>query len=210
MYLITETIDSKDLDVICEQTEGKPRSYKIEGPFMQSQIKNLNGRIYSRELMEWEVNKYTQEKINTKRSLGEMDHPPSPTINLQKVSHIIESLTMKNNDAMGSAKVLNSPCGKIAQTFLEAGIKLGVSSRGIGSLTGENVNDDYRLLAVDLVCESSAPGAYVNGLIENKEWIMDGNVFVEKAVEKLEENLAKHGSREILRDLKIFLNDIKF
>jgi len=210
MLLITEIIDEYELDVVCEQKEDKKKTFKIKGPFLQSEIKNRNGRIYNKQLIEREVGVFTKEKINNKRALGEMDHPPTPTINLQNVSHIIENLQMDNNNAIGIAKILDTPKGKIAQTFLESGVKLGVSSRGVGSLNGNHVDDSYHLITVDLVCDPSGPDAFVKGIVENKEWIMDGNTFVEKAVEKLEEDLSKHGSREILRDIQTFLKNIEW
>jgi len=210
MLLITEYVNHSDLDVICEQKEGVPKTYKIKGPFLQAVEKNRNGRIYSKSLIEREVKAYNEERIKTKRSFGEMDHPKFPSINLDRVSHLVESLVMEGNFAIGTAKVLDTPKGRIAHTLLEAGTNLGISSRGIGSLTGENVNEDYKMICCDLCADPSAQNSFVAGILENKEWIMDGNTFVEKAVEKLEENLAKHGSRDILNDLQRFLKQITF
>jgi hypothetical protein len=208
MLLITEDIDEQSLDIICEAAEGKPKTYKIKGPFMVSEVKNKNGRIYSRELIEREVDVYTKQKINTKRALGQLSHPETPEIELENVSHIIESLKMEGNVAVGVATILNTPKGKIAYSLLESGVKLGVSSRGVGTLKGNLVEDSYKLIAVDIVNEPSGEGCFVDGILEGKEWIIDGNQVVAKAVEKLEENLAKHGSRDILRDLQSFLRDI--
>lgn len=209
MLLITENIDKDCLDIICEEKENK-KTYKIKGPFLQSQIENKNKRIYSRELIEREIKRYTEERIKSKSSLGEMDHPLNPSINLDRVSHMIESLEMVNDNAMGVARILETPKGKIAETLLESGVRLGISSRGVGTLSGKNVNDDYHLITCDLVSEASGPDCYVRGVLENKEYIIDGNKIVEKAVEELEDNLAKHGSREILSDLQKFLRDIKW
>ena len=210
MLLITETIDQQEMDVICEQKEGIPKVYRIKGPFLQSEQKNKNGRIYSKPLIEREVDSYTKNKILTKRSLGELCHPPTPEIRLENVSHIIESLVMEGNTAVGTARILDTPKGKIAHSLLEAGVKLGVSSRGVGSLNGDKVNDDFSLVAVDIVNEPSGPGCFVDGILEGKEWIIDGNQVVARAVEKLEEDLAEHGSRDILRDLQTFLKSINW
>lgn len=210
MLLITEYVSHQDLDVICEEKEDKTKSYRIKGAFLQSEVKNRNGRIYGKPLIEREIKSFNKEKISQRRSFGELDHPPTPTINLDRVSHMIESLQMENNDALGVAKILDTPKGKIVSTMLSEGAKLGVSSRGVGSLNGDKVNNDFKLITVDIVADPSAPEAFVDGVLEGKEWIIDGNKVVAKAVEQLEENLAKKGSKEILRDIQEFLRSIKF
>ncbi len=141
--------------------------------------------------------------------MSELDHPPTPTVNLERVSHIIESLEMKGNNGMGIARILDTPTGKIAESLLKSGVQLGVSSRGVGSMSGETVNKDYRLLAVDIVADPSAPSAYVDGVLENKEYIMEGNHIVEVAIENMEKTLSKNGSKEIASTIQSFLNEIR-
>ena len=212
MKLMVEDVDLSSIEYLKESSEGSDvKHWYITGPFMQVETKNRNGRIYPKKIMEREVDKYRKEMIETHRAMGELDHPETPTINLDRVSHIIESLEFDENNIIGKAKILDTPMGRIAQSLLEGGVKLGVSSRGLGTLNEEDnttVNEDYQLVCVDIVGDPSAQSAYVNGIMENKEYIIKGDSIVEKAVENLEESLAKHGSREILDDLKMFLHDI--
>lgn len=212
MKLMVEDVDLSSIEYLKESSEdSKEKHWYITGPFMQVETKNRNGRIYPKKIMEREVEKYRKEMIETHRAMGELDHPETPTINLDRVSHIIESLEFDGNDIIGKAKILDTPMGRIAQSLLDGGVKLGVSSRGLGTLNEEDnttVNDDYQLVCVDIVGDPSAQSAYVNGIMENKEYIIKGDSIVEKAVENLEESLAKHGSKEILDDLKMFLHDI--
>ena len=212
MKLIIEQADLGSISYLKEGTEeGKEKHWYITGPFMQAETKNRNGRIYPKKIMEREVDRYRKEMIETHRAMGELDHPETPTINLDRVSHLIESLEFDGNDIIGKAKILDTPTGRIAQAMLEGGVKLGVSSRGLGTLNEEDnttVNDDYQLVCVDIVGDPSCAIATVNGIVENKEYIIKGDTIVERAVENLEEQLAKHGSREILDDLKMFLHDI--
>jgi len=210
MKLITERIEGSELEFICEKTEeGKPKAYFIQGPFLQAETKNRNGRIYKNETIVREVKRYDEEKICKNQALGELDHPPTPTVNLDRVSHIVTGLTMEGNNAIGKAKLIDTPTGKIAMALLDAGIQLGVSSRGVGSLDGDTVNDDYKLLAIDIVAEPSAPEAYVEGVLEGKEYIMDGNQIVERAVEDLERELKVNGSKHIAQAFTKFLNEIR-
>jgi hypothetical protein len=210
MKLIVEHRDINEMEILTEEVgESKQKVYKIKGPFLEAVTKNRNGRIYSQELIEREVNRYNQEKIKTKRSIGELDHPPTPTLNLERVSHIIESLEMDGNIGVGSARVLDTPMGKIASSLLSQGIKLGVSTRGVGSLQGSKVNDDYHLICVDLVADPSAPSAFVEGVLENKEYIIDGNMIVETAVIKLEKKLSNGGNKVVYEAMQNFLSDIK-
>lgn len=212
MKLIIEQADLGSISYLKESSEEeKEKHWYITGPFMQAETKNRNGRIYPKKIMEREVNRYRKEMIETHRAMGELDHPETPTINLDRVSHLIESLEFDGNDIIGKAKILDTPTGRIAQALLEGGVKLGVSSRGLGTLNEDDnvtVNDDYQLVCVDIVGDPSALSAYVNGIVENKEYIIQGDTIVERAVENLEDSLAKHGSREILDDLKMFLHDI--
>jgi len=210
MLLITEYIEHQDLDIVCEQDDnGKAKAFRIKGPFLQAEVKNRNGRIYEKNLLMREVECFNKEKIKEKRSFGELDHPPSPTVNLERVSHLIESLSMEGNNGIGVAKILDTPKGRIAHTLLEAGTKLGVSTRGVGSLNGPKVNDDFKLITVDIVADPSAPDAFVDGILENKEFIINNNRIVEKAVDTLENNVKKNGSREIAAAFSDFLDNIK-
>jgi len=210
MLYIREFVDVEELStVISEAESGKSKEYRIEGPYIQAEVKNKNGRVYPKNIVEREVNVFNKEKIKANRALGELDHPPTPTVNLKNVSHVIESLVMEGNNGIGKAKILDTVSGRTASSLLEAGVKLGVSTRGVGSLNGSQVNPDFKLITVDLVADPSAPNAFVEGIMEGREWIIDGDKIVEKAVEKLEENLSKHGSREILEDLQDFIKDIQ-
>jgi hypothetical protein len=209
MKLMVERVDTESLEILSEAASDGTKFWRIRGPFLQSEQKNKNGRIYGKSLLEREVNRYVEERVKTNRALGELDHPPTPSLSLDRVSHIIEDLRMEGNDAIGTAKILNTPMGKIAGALLEGGVKLGVSSRGVGTLKGEFVNEDYSLICVDIVGDPSAMNAYVDGIFENKEYIIDGNEIVEQAVQKLEKATAKHGSKYILDDMKRFLSDIR-
>jgi hypothetical protein len=175
MKLITETIE--DINLICEDLEesGK-KSYYIEGVFLQGDIKNRNGRIYPSAVLSKEVDKYTESFISKGRALGELGHPEGPTINLDRVSHKIVSLKKEGSNFVGKAKLLETPMGKIASNLLNEGVKLGVSSRGMGSLELKNgvnyVKDDFMLAtAADIVADPSAPDAFVEGIMEGKEWV---------------------------------------
>lgn len=210
MKLITEYVDYNDLEIFTESNdEGSKKTLKIKGPFLGAEIKNRNGRIYPLDLIEREVKKYTQEKISKGRSMGELDHPPVPQLNLDRVSHLIESLEMDGNQAIGVAKILDTPMGKIAKSLIESGVNLGTSSRGIGTLKGSIVNPDFKLLTVDIVGEPSYNKAYVEGILENKEYIIQGNDIVEVAVQRLEKQLARNGSSIIREALDDFLTELR-
>ena len=186
MKLITEQIEN--VNVI---TEGKGDSKKlyIEGVFLQSELKNRNGRMYPFSVLEKEVNRYNEEYIKTSRALGELGHPDGPTVNLDRVSHRITSLTAEGNNFIGRAQILDTPMGQIAKSLLDEGVKLGVSSRGMGSIDKrEDVNvvmDDFMLAtAADIVADPSAPDAFVNGIMEGKEWAWDNGILRETKVAK--------------------------
>ena len=186
MKLITETIE--DVQVI---TEGKGDSKKlyIEGVFLQSELKNRNGRMYPFSVLQKEVNRYNEEYIKTSRALGELGHPDGPTVNLDRVSHRIVSLEEDGTNFRGKAQILDTPMGKIASSLLGEGVKLGVSSRGMGSIDKrEDVNvvmDDFMLAtAADIVADPSAPDAFVNGIMEGKEWAWDNGILKETKVAK--------------------------
>ena len=187
MKLIREEIES--VDFIVEETNGKKSLY-IEGVFLQGDIKNRNGRMYPMETLRREVSRYNESNVVPGRALGELGHPDGPTVNLDRVSHKIVSLKENGTNFIGKAKILNTPMGKIASSLVEEGVKLGVSSRGIGSLkmTREGVNivgDDFMLAtAADIVADPSAPDAFVEGIMEGKEWVWDGGILREKYAEK--------------------------
>ncbi len=212
MKLLTEYIAISDLQILTEDVanDKAKKIYRIKGPYLQSEVKNRNGRIYGKHLCEREINSF-QDKIVKRRALGELDHPPTPTVNLNNVSHLIESLQMDGNDGIGVSKLLDTPKGLVAQILIKEGILLGVSTRGVGTLTGDLVNDDYKLITVDIVADPSAPGAFVDGILENKEYIItEGGDIVEKAVNNLENKLVKQGNSKILLSyMREFLEDIR-
>jgi hypothetical protein len=212
MKLLTEYIAISDLQILTEDVanDKAKKIYRIKGPYLQSEVKNRNGRIYGKHLCEREINSF-QDKIVKRRALGELDHPPTPTVNLNNVSHLIESLQMDGNDGIGVSKLLDTPKGLVAQILIKEGILLGVSTRGVGTLTGDLVNDDYKLITVDIVADPSAPGAFVDGILENKEFIItEGGDIVEKAVNNLENKLVKQGNSKILLSyMREFLEDIR-
>ena len=214
MKLIKEMVDYKDLQIIKEDSvdTGK-KHFKLKGVFLEAEIKNRNGRIYPRPILEREVKKYNEEYIKTNRAIGELDHGETPSINLDRISHVIESLIMENDDGVGVLRLIDTPMGKIAQTLVSEKILLGVSTRGVGSLDGDIVKEDYSLITpADLVFDPSAPKAFVESVLENKEWIREGDQWVSIAIDKLQKTVDKKysNSKEVLNFLiKDFLNDIK-
>ena len=187
MKLIREEIES--VEFLVEQKNGKKSMY-IEGVFLQGNIKNRNGRMYPMETLRREVGRYNENHIQSGRALGELGHPEGPTVNLDRVSHKIVSLRESGSNFVGKAKILNTPMGKIASSLIEEGVKLGVSSRGVGSLqqTKEGfavVGEDFMLAtAADIVADPSAPDAFVSGIMEGKEWVWDGGILREKFATK--------------------------
>jgi len=187
MKLIREEIES--VEFLVENKNGKKSMY-IEGVFLQGNIKNRNGRLYPIEVLRKEVGRYNENHIQAGRALGELGHPEGPTVNLDRVSHKIVSLKENGQNFIGKAKILGTPMGKIAASLVEEGVKLGVSSRGIGSLkqTREGINvvgDDFMLAsAADIVADPSAPDAFVEGIMEGKDWVWDGGILREKFVER--------------------------
>ena len=183
MKLIREEIES--VEFIVENHNGKKSLY-IEGVFLQGNIKNRNGRMYPMETLRREVSRYSENHIQSGRALGELGHPDGPTVNLDRVSHKIVSLRESGSNFIGKAKILSTPMGKIAESLISEGVKLGVSSRGIGSLklTREGINvvgEDFMLAtAADIVADPSAPDAFVQGIMEGKEWVWDGGILREK------------------------------
>ena len=186
MKLITEQIE--EVKFLTEDNNGKKNHY-IQGVFLQGEIKNRNGRVYPIDILEREVSRYTTENISKNRALGELGHPEGPTVNLDRASHKIESLVREGNNYIGKAKLLDTPMGQIAKSLLDEGVSLGVSSRGVGSLRemgGANyVRDDYQLAtAADIVADPSAPDAFVEGIMEGKDWVWDGGVVREQLARK--------------------------
>jgi hypothetical protein len=187
MKLIREEIEQ--VEIIVEQRNGKKNLY-IEGVFLQGNIPNRNRRMYSGNLLDREVKRYNENFIQKGRALGELGHPEGPSINLDRCSHKIISLQREGDNFIGKAKILSTPMGKIAEALLNDGVKLGVSSRGVGTLTPTRegysmVNDDFSLAtAADIVADPSAPDAFVNGIMEGKEWVWDGGILRERLAEK--------------------------
>jgi hypothetical protein len=196
MKLITEEIES--VEIITEESNGKKTLY-IQGPFLQAEVTNRNGRNYPINVLAREVSKYNESFIKQGRALGELGHPDGPTVNLDRVSHMITSLVQEGNNFVGKAKLLDTPMGNIAKSLLGEGVKLGVSSRGVGSLVEKNgikyIGDDFMLAtAADIVADPSAPDAFIEGIMEGKEWVWDGGILKEmnasntrNKVEKLSE-----------------------
>ena len=205
MKLITEVNIDSEIRYLEEVNNGK-KSYYIEGKFMGYDEPNKNGRIYPRGIMEKEVNNY-QELINEKRSLGELGHPPTPTVNLDKVSHLITNLKVNEDGAvMGKAKILSTPMGKIAENFITEGVRLGVSSRGVGSLKDKGgineVQDDFKLSTVDIVSDPSAPNAFVRGIMENADWFLNNGIWEPRHIEEAQKTIKK-ASKKQLQEAKL-------
>ena len=205
MRLITE--QNNDIEVLTEETDGKKSTF-IKGIFLQTEITNRNGRMYKYNTMEREVSKYNEEFIQRGRALGELGHPEGPTVNLDRVSHKIVELYPEGKNFVGKAKLLETPMGKIAKNLLEEGVQLGVSSRGLGSIKKEGttsvVADDFILAtAADIVADPSAPDAFVEGIYEGKEWVMEGNRIKEVHIEQIKQVLDTAPSREELMERKI-------
>jgi len=216
MKLIAEYNDH-NIEVITEAKESGGKDYFIEGVFMQAEQKNRNGRIYPKNIMEKAVNKYVTEQVKTKRAVGELNHPDGPTVNLDKVSHLIEALDWQNNDVVGKARILDTPNGQIVKGLLDGGVQLGVSTRGMGSLEQKNgvmvVKDDFILNTVDIVQDPSAPTAFVNGIMEGVEWVWNNGVIEAQEIEKMETEIKKAPRVDLYevqtREFKNFLSLLK-
>jgi len=200
MKLIKEL--TEDVQYIAEEDGNGKKTMFIEGVFLQSNLTNRNGRVYPKEVMQKEVARYTAEQIDKKRALGELGHPEGPSLNLDRVSHMIVSLKEDGDNWVGRAKVLDTPMGKIAQNLIEAGAQLGVSSRGLGSIKEKNgineVQDDFVLAtAADIVADPSAPDAYVEGIMESREWVMVDGVWQAREVEAAQKFIRQASSREL-------------
>lgn len=195
--LISEAVE--EVEYITEEKESGEKNYKIRGIFMQADIKNRNGRIYPMEVLDEEVKKYNKNFIEQKRAFGELGHPDGPTVNLERVSHMITSLKPDGKNFIGEAKIMDTPMGKIVKNLMDEGAKLGVSSRGMGSLRqkgGANVvsDDFYLATAADIVADPSAPNAFVEGIMEGKEWVWNNGALVEAHVADLKKkfDVKKH------------------
>ena len=210
MKLISEEV--QDVEYITEEKEGGKKNYKIKGIFMQADIKNRNGRVYPMEVLNKEVKRYNKEYIKEKRAFGELGHPDGPTVNLERASHMITSLEPDGKNFVGEAKVLSTPMGNIVKSLMDDGAKLGVSSRGMGSLDqkgGANYvrSDFYLATAADIVADPSAPNAFVEGIMEGKEWVWDNGSLIEEELVRMKKRIenrtrVKHAKEDALEFAK--------
>jgi len=216
MKLITEYTQN-DIELVTEAKKDGTKGYFIEGIFAQAENKNRNGRVYPKQIMESAVYKYVEEQVDTGRAVGELNHPDGPVVNLDKVSHLITSLSFEGNDVMGKASILNTPNGRTVQGLLEGGVKLGVSTRGMGSL--ERINDgmvvkEYLLNTIDIVQDPSAHGAFVNGIMEGVDWVWNNGVIERREIDKMETEIKNAGrtySKDVqIREFKNFLSQLNF
>jgi len=208
MYLITETTH-RDVRFLTEANEKGEKQYFIEGIFMQSDVKNRNGRVYPQPILTKEVQRYNEEFVQKNRAMGELGHPEGPTVNLERVSHIIKDLRVEGKNVYGKAKILETPMGKIAKNLLTEGCMFGVSSRGMGSLQEKNgvnyVQDDFMLATVDIVADPSAPNAFVNGIMEGREWVFIDGVIKERQIENYKKIIKNSARRDLEENaVKIF------
>jgi len=216
MKLISEYTDQR-LEVLTEAKKNGGKKYYIEGIFAQAEQKNRNGRVYPKPVMEKAVGKYVTEQVSKGRAVGELNHPEGPTVNLDKVSHKIESLNFEGNDVVGKASILDTPMGKIVEGLLSGGVNLGVSTRGMGSLQQSNggvvVKDDFLLNAIDIVQDPSAPSAFVNGVMEGVEWVWNNGIIEAQTIEKMETEIKKATRSNLyetqVREFKNFLSLLK-
>ena len=216
MKLITEI--NEDVQYLTEAEENGKKDYMIRGVFMQGGIKNRNGRVYPVEVLAKEVDRYNQEYISKNRAYGELGHPQGPTINLDRVSHIIKELKQDGNNFMGTAKILDTPMGNIVKNFIDEGAGLGVSSRGMGTLKNgkgvAEVQDDFYLAtAADIVADPSAPDAFVEGIMEGKEWIWENGLMKEVSVSELHDEIKEATTRNLdevkLRVFRRFMENLR-
>ena len=192
MKLISEQL--QDVEFIKEEKENGKKDYKIKGIFMQADIKNRNGRVYPMDVLDKEVKRYNQEYVDKKRAFGELGHPEGPTVNLDKVSHMITKLEPNGKNIIGEAKIMDTPNGKIVKTLMDEGATLGVSSRGMGSLEPKNganyvKKDFYLATAADIVADPSAPNAFVEGIYEGKEWVWDNGSLIESELQRMKRRI---------------------
>jgi hypothetical protein len=215
MKLITEVIE--EVNILVEETNGK-KTHFIEGVFLQSNLKNRNGRMYPKEIMRKEVERYNESYVVSNRALGELGHPDGPSINLDRVSHMIVSLKEDGDNYIGKAKLMDTPMGNIAKGLIEGGARLGVSSRGMGTLKANNegvneVQDDFYLAtAADIVADPSAPDAFVRGIMENKDWVVVNGIWTEQACDMSKKYIKKASKKQLeeakMRVFESFLNRV--
>ena len=216
MKLIAEYTE-QNIQCLVEAKEDGSKKYTIEGVFAQAEQKNRNGRIYPKMIMENAVNKYAKEQVATKRAVGELNHPEGPTVNLDKVSHLITDLKVEDNNVMGKATILGTPMGEIVKGLLEGGVQLGVSTRGMGSLEKRGdamyVKDDFMLNTIDIVQDPSAPGAFVNGIMEGVDWVWNNGIIEAQEIEKMETEIKTAPRSDLYetqtREFKNFLSLLK-
>jgi hypothetical protein len=207
MKLITETVE--DIQTLIESNESGGKTYKLRGVMMESDTQNRNGRIYEGKILKKETQRYINEYVNKNRALGELNHPSGPTVNLDRVSHMVTNLKENGKQILGEAKIIDTPMGKIVKNLIDAGAKLGVSSRGMGSLEkrgGVNyVKEDFTLAAIDIVADPSAPNAFVDGILEGKEWIWDNGLLVETEISNYERTIKRIPKRKLEEEtIKLF------
>ncbi len=218
MKLIAEFNES-NIQCLVEKNDAGEKSYVIEGVFAQAEQKNRNGRIYPKKTMERAVSKYVEEQVSKNRAVGELNHPDGPTVNLDKVSHLITDLRFEGNDVIGRASILGTPMGQIVKGLLEGGVNLGVSTRGMGSLEqragGMYVGEDFVLSTIDIVQDPSAPNAFVNGIMEGVDWVWDNGILVaqeiceEQETEIVTPSVPVYSYAEQTREFKSFLSNLK-
>ena len=217
MKLISEFVENDIEFLITEDKKTGGKDYKIQGIFAQAETKNRNGRIYPKVILEKALSKYNVDQESKGRAVGELNHPEGPTVNLDKVSHKINKLEFQGNDIVGEASILNTPMGEVVKGLLDGGVTFGVSTRGMGSLSQRNnamvVNDDYILNAVDIVQDPSAPGAFVNGIMEGVEWVWNNGIIEAQTIEKMETEIKKAPRANLyeteVREFKNFLSLLK-
>lgn len=215
MKLITEVVE--DVKPLVEEFDGGVKKYMIEGIFLQANVRNRNDRVYPKNILENEVNRYVRDHVSQNRALGELGHPDSPQINLDRVSHLIVSLVADGDNFIGRAKIMDTPNGKIVRSFIDEGVKFGVSSRGVGTLkstpNGNYVTQDFYLAtAGDIVADPSAPSAFVRGIMEQKEWVWNNGILAEATIAQMKQELVsapkKKAADRQIAEAKVYRNFI--
>ena len=198
MFLITEVNDN--INLVTEEVNGE-RQYHIDGIFMQAEQKNRNGRVYPSKVLMNEVKRYNNEYVKSSRAMGELGHPEGPQLNLERVSHLIKELRIDGNDVYGKAKILDTPYGKIVKNLIGEGVKIGVSSRGMGSLKQRDgineVQDDFSLAAVDIVADPSAPNAFVQGIMEGKQWVWENGILTSRVIDTYKKHIQRANKTDL-------------
>lgn len=211
LKLMREEVSYQDLEVISESIDSE-KTFRIKGPYIQCEVLNGNGRVYPKPIGKREVDRYIKEEVSRRNSLGEFQHPARATIDRERACILIENLIEDGNNFMGEAKVLKKfPMGRLVHNLLEEKIPVGVSSRGLGSVDGntKRVNEDFKLICIDVVDRPSAPDAWVQGILEGKSWIIQNDLLVEVAVADLQKKLDRRGSKDLVKNLKEFIKAIR-